>query len=469
MPKLKRRTRQEGAVGVERELGGDLVVAAVAVGDEAAGALVGPFDRAAERARGMQHADIFRKRRRLHAERAADIAGEDADLLGLDVEDFRHVAPHAEHALRGDVQREASARGIVDADRRARLHRVHHQAAVDELEPRDVRGLGEGGGHLLGIAVVIIERDVARALVMEERRAGARGLLRPDHRGQRIDIELDRLGGVLRLQQRLGHDEGDRIADEAHLVGGQRRPRRLVHRGAVAVVERHDAFERAVAGEVGAGIDAEHARHLARGRDVDALDHAVRDAAAHDHRIGLAGELDVVGVAAGSAHQRRVLGARHRLADAEFHQGEAVRIVLQVHEAGALIEFAGGLEQPAGRSAADHPRRPVRGRAWVWFEIEDPGAFHKQAGPGHALDAKLSRGCRAAVARLLREAPSCYTDPIWIWTRSPPSSQGGFGAAGRHEMNDEGRGTGGLDAAHERAPPPRSRRGRRSPYGYPAS
>ncbi len=144
--------RQEGAVGVERELGGHLVVAAVAVGDEAAGALVGPFDRAAERARGVQHADIFRERRRLHAERAADIAGQDAHLLGLDLENLGHVALHAEHALRGDVQREAAARRIVDADRRARLHRVHHDAAVDELEPRDVRGLGEGGRDLLAVA-----------------------------------------------------------------------------------------------------------------------------------------------------------------------------------------------------------------------------------------------------------------------------------------------------------------------------
>ena len=34
-------------------------------------------------------------------------------------------------------------------------------------------------------------------------------------------------------------------------------------------------------------------------------------------------------------------------------------------------------------------------------------------------------------------------------------------------MEDEGRGTGGLDPGHERAPQPRSRWGRRSPYGYP--
>ena len=105
------------------------------------------------------------------------MAGQDADLLGLDLEDLRHVAPHAEHALARDVQREASARGVVDADRRARLHRVHHHAAVDELEPRDMRGLGERGRHLLGVAVVVIERDIARRFVVDERRARARGVL----------------------------------------------------------------------------------------------------------------------------------------------------------------------------------------------------------------------------------------------------------------------------------------------------
>jgi exopolyphosphatase / guanosine-5'-triphosphate,3'-diphosphate pyrophosphatase len=43
----------------------------------------------------------------------------------------------------------------------------------------------------------------------------------------------------------------------------------------------------------------------------------------------------------------------------------------------------------------------------------------------------------------------------------------GFGAAGRVLMNDEGRGTGGLDPARHPAPQQRSRWGRRSPYGPP--
>ena len=52
------------------------------VGHEAAGAFVGPFHRPAENAGGVQDADIFRIDRGLHAERAADIAGEHAHLVG---------------------------------------------------------------------------------------------------------------------------------------------------------------------------------------------------------------------------------------------------------------------------------------------------------------------------------------------------------------------------------------------------
>ena len=56
------------------------------------------------------------------------------------------------------------------------------------------------------------------------------------------------------------------------------------------------------------------------------------DAAAHNHRMGFARELDVIGVAACAAHQYRIFGTRHRLTDAEFHQGKAMGIVLQIHE-----------------------------------------------------------------------------------------------------------------------------------------
>ena len=260
------------------------------------------------------------------------------------------------------MEREASARGVMYADRRARLHRVHDHAAVDELEPGNVRGLGEGGGHLLAVAEVIVERDIAGRFVVDERRARARRFLRPHHGRQRIDVDLDRLGGVLCLQQGVGDDEGHGITDEADLVGRQCRPWGPLHGRAVPVVERDDAFERAIGGKIGAGIDAEHARHVARRRRIDALDHAMGNAAADHHGIGFAGELDVVGVAALSTHQHRVFGAPHRLADAEFHQRETLRVVLQIHKSRPDQYIACKPGRPQARGARISPAAGNRAR-----------------------------------------------------------------------------------------------------------
>jgi len=56
----------------------------------------------------------------------------------------------------------------------------------------------------------------------------------------------------------------------------------------------------------------------------------MRLAAADHHGIGLAGQVDVVGVASLAAQQLRVLGARHGLADPELHQGKT-GVVERVH------------------------------------------------------------------------------------------------------------------------------------------
>jgi hypothetical protein len=57
------------------------------------------------------------------------------------------------------------------------------------------------------------------------RRAGhERGRRRRD-RGQRRVFNRDQIRGVERLSVRLGDDQRDRLADEAHRVGGQQRLR----------------------------------------------------------------------------------------------------------------------------------------------------------------------------------------------------------------------------------------------------
>ncbi len=92
-----------------------------------------------------------------------------------------------------------------------------------------MRGAGECRRDLAGVAIVIVERDIAGRPVVQQRCARLHRVARTGDRRQRIDIDDDRLGRILGLRQSFGDDERDRIADTAHLVGGQRRPRRLPH------------------------------------------------------------------------------------------------------------------------------------------------------------------------------------------------------------------------------------------------
>ena len=345
---------EEFALGVERELADEFMVAAVMVGHEALEAVGGPFHRPAEFLRGMDDRHVFGIDRCLHAERAADIAGQHMHLVGSHAEDIDELALHAERALAADVHRVAAGVLVERRDRGARLHRVDDEAAVDQPQPGDVRGLREGLRDLGGIAVEVVERDVAGHVVIELRRAFGRGFARPGDGGQRLDLDLDRFGRILRLRRRFGDHHRERIADEAHLVGRQRGALRLLHLGAVAVLERHDAFERAIGRKVMAGVDREHAGHALRGAHVDPPDDAVGVAAAHEHRIGLAGQVDIVGVPSLALHQDRVLGAPHRLADAVFVQIEGAGAVLNIHKRIASSPIPKGPIRRRGRR--DHSR-----------------------------------------------------------------------------------------------------------------
>ena len=72
----------------------------------------------------------------------------------------------------------------------------------------------------------------------------------------------------------------------------------------------------AVGGGIRAGEHRDHARRGARRRDVDAPDPRVRVGRAHEARVRLAGQVDVVAVAAVADEQARVVLAEDRLAEA---------------------------------------------------------------------------------------------------------------------------------------------------------
>ena len=96
-------------------------------------------------------------------------------LLLRDLEHrFGERIAHEMRTLRRRVEGRAAARRVVVGNGVARLHRVDHDAVVDEFERDDVRGLGEGGVGRLGVAdvVVPVEHDVAGNVVEQLRRAG---------------------------------------------------------------------------------------------------------------------------------------------------------------------------------------------------------------------------------------------------------------------------------------------------------
>ncbi len=216
----------------------------------------------------------------------------------------------------------------------ARLHRVDDDAVGAQLEPRDMRGNGEGLGDFRAVAEMEIEPDIVRYIVEEQRRVGGVGEMRLADRWQRVNIDCDRFGRILGGRDSLGDHRGYRVADMPHLVGRQHRVDRLQHRRAVAVV--HDLARRhrdnTARREIGRGVNREDARHRACRRGVDTADYPVRMVAAHHHAIGLAGIADIVGVMALAAQQHGVFGAWDRLTDREFFvEFEQSRIDVIVH------------------------------------------------------------------------------------------------------------------------------------------
>ena len=173
--------------------------------------------------------------------------------------------------LRGVPKREAVGARIVFADRRARLDRVGRQAVVDEVEPGDVvRRLERGLGGLLVSQVPLID-GVARRDLVDLRRAVCLRLGRIGHGRQRLITDVDLLGRVPGLCQRLGENDGDRVADVVCLAVRERRMRRHLHLRAVLGRDHPAANEvpDLVARKRGAGEDRKHARHFGRGGAVD--------------------------------------------------------------------------------------------------------------------------------------------------------------------------------------------------------
>ncbi len=322
---------EELALRIHRKFGAREVIAPLIIRNETLRAIGLPAYRPLELLGRPHHEHLLGIDERLHAEAAADVRRrDDAQFFLRDLQ--HHLGERIAHemrALRAGVEHGPSGGRVPIADRVARLHRVRHDAIVDHLQRGDMRRLGEGRigrGEIRGV-VVPVENQVAGNSVEQLRRAFLQRGARVGHGGQGFVVDLDRLRGVLRLCQRLGDHEHDRLAEVAHFADRQRGARRIVARRAVLVVERGMAGN--IAEPVGlhvlAGQHQQYAGHLARGRRVDAADVGVRDARAHHIGLRRLVEMDVVGIAARAGNQGLVFETPNGLANAEFH-GDSVKI-----------------------------------------------------------------------------------------------------------------------------------------------
>ena len=206
------------------------------------------------------------------------------------------------------VERVLAGRAVELADRRPGLHRVRDQAVVDEVDLGDVGGLGERGVGGRLIAQMPVEAGVVLGLLPHLRRAGLDRIGGGDDGRQFLIGDVEEGGGILCLVAGFGDDDGDLVADVAHLVRHQRRVRRLHHRRAVLAVDLPAAGQAAflVGGVVGAGENGDDAGGLLGLALVDLLDGGVGMRRAHDVGVDLPRPVDVVRVVAAAGEEAEV-------------------------------------------------------------------------------------------------------------------------------------------------------------------
>ena len=314
---------QEHAVLVEREFRVRDIVAAMGVGQEALRAGAHPFHGIARHLGGQQHQTHFVEHARLHAEAAADVARHHAQAALGDVQRLGQFLAEVQGALQGRVDRVAVRRLIVMADRAARLHSRRRHAADHEALLDDVVGLGEGGVGRLLIALEMHEADVVFAIVPDEGRAGLRAQRHGSDGGQDLVVDLDQFGGVLRLFDRVRDDEGDGIADIAHLHFRQRGEMRAIHGRAVALLLASGPGQIAVTGvgPILADQNGANAGRRLRLRGVEARDFRMGVGGAQHDAKEHAGEGEIVHITTAALQKARILKACNRLSDCKLTHG----------------------------------------------------------------------------------------------------------------------------------------------------
>ena len=114
------------------------------------------------------------------------------------------------------AERQRIALTVVFRDHAAGIDVIGDQTLVDDLQRDLTRGLRKGRFRGPPLAQRRLESEIARPVGPDLRRAGRERRLGADHMRQRLPVDRDRLGGILRRIERIGDHEGDRITDVTH-------------------------------------------------------------------------------------------------------------------------------------------------------------------------------------------------------------------------------------------------------------
>ena len=253
------------------------VIAAMRVGQERLAALGCPLDRPVDALGCPHHRGLFRIQIDLRAEAAADVGRDDPHLgLRQSQHERGHQQPLDVRVLAGHVERITIIGTAVARDSGARFDRIRDEPVVDDVELGYVRGFGECRVNRGLVAQRPGVALVAGRAVVDLRRTGFQCIDGVDYRRQDFVIDVDQLGGVLRLVGRFRNHQSDAIADIADLALRQHRMRRLLHRLPVGAGNQPATWQTVDAGQVGAGVDSDDpGRRLRLGR-VDLANLCVR-------------------------------------------------------------------------------------------------------------------------------------------------------------------------------------------------
>ncbi len=326
------------------------VVARLRVGQHSLRPARRPLDGPAQLLRGPDDRRDLDGEMPLHAEAAADIGRDDADLVfGNSERVDREPAPEIVRLLSRGVERIAVAGRVVVAGVGARLHRIRGEPRVDQIELHDACRRGHRRFGFRAIAALDVEDEIGAEARMHEHGARLNRIAHVDDGIDLLVLHIDPLGGLLGAKPRLGNDGGDDIADMADFSGRESRSRRLVHRPAVAERHRMDDAQFAEPGALPilGGQHQEHAGARRRRGAIDPDDLRMRVRAAHERAPRRAGQRHVVDIAAAALDEADVFAPEHRPADVGRARKRSVAAVGRCHcpfarKAGAkaMLEWA---------------------------------------------------------------------------------------------------------------------------------